>query len=64
MLVRNLLENFMREERELYLEQHPTKANGYYTRDLLTGPLENLRVPRVREGISTQRSCPTESALR
>ena len=28
------------------------KANGYYTRDLLTliGPLEDLRVPRVREG--------------
>ncbi|MBC7109323.1 MAG: transposase [Methanomassiliicoccales archaeon] len=51
-MIRNLLENLMREERELYLEQHPTKANGYYTRDLLTltGPLENLRVPRVREG--------------
>ena len=26
----------MLEERELYLEQHPTKGNGYYTRDLLT----------------------------
>ena len=36
----------------MYLETHPTKANGYYTRDLLTlaGPLENLKVPRVREG--------------
>jgi len=42
----------MLEERELYLEAHPTKGNGYYTRDLLTlfGPLEDLKVPRVREG--------------
>ena len=42
----------MREEREIYLESHPTKANGYYTRDLLTlvGPVEDLKVPRVREG--------------
>ena len=34
------------------LERHPTKANGYYTRDLLTlvGPVEDLKVPRVREG--------------
>jgi transposase-like protein len=42
----------MREEREIYLEQHPTKANGYYTCDLLTlvGSLEHLKVPRVREG--------------
>ncbi|MBC7109141.1 MAG: transposase [Methanomassiliicoccales archaeon] len=54
MTVRNILENLMREEREIYLDlgEHPTKANGYNTRDLLTlaGPLENLRVPRVREG--------------
>ena len=44
-LVRNLLESLMREERELYLEPHPTKANGYYTRDLLTlaGPVEALK---------------------
>ena len=42
----------MLEERKLYLEEHPTKGNGYYTRDLLTlfGPLEDLKVPRVREG--------------
>ncbi len=26
----------MRKEREIYLGEHPTKANGYYTRDLLT----------------------------
>lgn len=51
-MVRNLLEGLMREEREIYLGEHPTKANGYYTRDLLTlaGPLEDLKVPRVREG--------------
>ncbi|MCS7240931.1 MAG: transposase [Candidatus Bipolaricaulota bacterium] len=51
-MVKGLLETIMRKERELYLEEHPTKANGYYTRDLFTlvGPLEDLRVPRVREG--------------
>ena len=51
-LIKNLLEKLMLEERELYLEAHPTKGNGYYTRDLLTlfGPLEDLKVPRVREG--------------
>ncbi|MBC7109161.1 MAG: transposase [Methanomassiliicoccales archaeon] len=51
-MVRNILESLMREKREIYLREHPTKANGYYTRDLLTltSPLENLRVPRVREG--------------
>ena len=35
-LIKNLLEKLMLEERELYLEEHPTKENGYYTRDLLT----------------------------
>jgi len=51
-LVRGLLEALMREERAMYLETHPTSANGYYTRDLLTlvGPVEDLKVPRVREG--------------
>ena len=51
-MVKGLLEGLMVEERRMYLENHPTKANGYYTRDLLTlhGPLEGLRVPRVREG--------------
>jgi len=51
-MVKELLEALMKEEREIYLENHPTKANGYYTWDLLTlaGPLENLKVPRVREG--------------
>jgi len=51
-LVQNLLEALMREDRAMYLEAHPTSANGYYTRDLLTlvGPVEDLKVPRVREG--------------
>jgi len=51
-LVKELLERLMLEERELFLEEHPTKANGYYTRDLLTtfGPLKGLKVPRVRQG--------------
>ncbi len=49
-LVKGMVEKLMLEERAMYLEQHPTKGNGYYTRDLLTlfGPLEELRVPRVR----------------
>ena len=34
-MVKELLEALMKEEREIYLESHPTKANGYYTRDLL-----------------------------
>ena len=60
-LVKGLLEKLMLEERELYLEEHPTKGNGYYTRDLLTlfGPLEDLKVPRVREGEFHPRSSPT-----
>ena len=51
-LVKGLIERMMREERDLYLEEHPTKGNGHYTRDLLTlvGPLKDLKVPRVREG--------------
>jgi|GEM_PF-2288823 hypothetical protein len=46
------MEKLMLEERELYLESHPTKGNGYYTRDLPTqyGVLSDLRVPRVRQG--------------
>jgi len=45
-MVKEILETLMREEREIYLEEHLTKANGYYTRDLLTliGPLEDLSV--------------------
>jgi|YelNatPaOPRAMG01_1025707.scaffolds.fasta_scaffold466725_1 hypothetical protein len=34
-MVKELLEAPMREEWEICLESHPTKANGCYTRDLL-----------------------------
>ena len=51
-LIKNLLEKLMLEERKLYLEEHPTKGNGYYTRDLLTlfGPLEDLKSPLHKPG--------------
>ena len=35
-LVRGLLEAVMQEERAMYLETHPTSANGYYTRASLS----------------------------
>ena len=65
-MVKELLEALMKEEREIYLENHPTKANGYYTRDLLTlvGPVEDLKVPRVGKAISIPRSSPTASGPR
>jgi len=51
-MVRDPLENLMREEQARYSEARPTCANGYYARDLLTlaRPLEKLKVSRVREG--------------
>ncbi len=51
-MVKDLLETVMCEERAVYLERYPTKANRYYTRDLLTlvRPMGDLHVPRVREG--------------
>jgi len=51
-MIKELLEALMKEEREIYPENHSTKATGPYTRDLLTrvGPVEDLKVPRVREG--------------
>ena len=59
--VKELLEALMREEREISPESHPIKANGYYTRDLLTlvGPVEDLKVSRVREGDFHPRILPT-----
>jgi len=53
-MVKEPLEALMKEEREIYLENHPTKANGYYTRDLLTlvGPVEDLKLPRVIPRVS------------
>jgi hypothetical protein len=35
-MAKEILEALMRGEREIYLKQHPTKASGDYTRDLLT----------------------------
>ncbi|MCD5409066.1 hypothetical protein LR090_07645 [Candidatus Bipolaricaulota bacterium] len=48
-LIKSLLERLMLEEREIYLEEHPTKGNGYYTRDLITtaGTIEDLELPRL-----------------
>jgi len=59
-MVKELLEALMREEREIYLESHPIKANGYYTRGLLTlvGPVEDLKVPHVWEGDFLSRIFP------
>jgi len=61
-MVKVLLDVLMKEERDIYLENHPTKANAYYTRDLLTlvGPLENLKVPRIRAGDFHPQTLPTE----
>ncbi len=65
MTVKDPLERLMHEELELYLEEHPTKANGYYTRDLLTlvGPVEDLRVPACERGIFISRSSRTGGVL-
>lgn len=51
--VKQILEKMLQEERLIYLEHHPeTKGNGYYVRDLQLpcGELEDLRVPRSRDG--------------
>ena len=42
----------MEAEREAYAEEHGVRKNGFYERNLLTrwGKIENLRVPRTREG--------------
>jgi len=52
----------MREDREIFLENRPTKANGYYTpaTSSTLGPVEDLEVPRVREGNFLLQILPTE----
>ena len=58
--IKNVIEQLALEERSIYLEEHPeTKGNGYYTRDLLTkyGSIEDLRVPRTRDGGACQTFC-------
>ncbi len=60
-MVKEFIETLAVEERELFLEEHPeTKANGFYTRRLATkyGEIENLKVPRVREGSFKPRIIP------
>jgi len=60
-MVKEFIETLAVEERELYLEEHPeTKANGFYTRRLATkyGEIENLKVPRVRDGTFKPRIVP------
>lgn len=50
--IKELIERLMKEEREIYLEEHPeTKGNGFYERKLFTkyGEIEDLSVPRVRD---------------
>jgi len=52
-VVKRVIESLALKERQIYLEEHPSdRGNGYYTRGLITkfGAIENLRVPRVREG--------------
>ncbi|MDN5380236.1 MULTISPECIES: IS256 family transposase [Thermodesulfobacterium] len=52
-VVKETIEALALEERRIYLDEHPeTKGNGFYTRSLITkfGALDNLKVPRVREG--------------
>ena len=50
----------MQEERAMYLETHPTSANSYYTRDLLTlvRPVEDLKAPAYGKAISIPGSFP------
>lgn len=51
-LVREKMEKLMETEREAYAKEHGVRKNGFYERSLLTkwGKIENLRVPRTREG--------------
>ena len=59
-LVRGLLEALMQEKRAMYLGTHPTSANSYHTRGLLTlvRPVDDLKVPRVRKGDFLSRILP------
>jgi len=51
-MVKELLEALVEEECKICLENHPTRANGYYTRDLLTlvGRVEDFKLPCIRKG--------------
>jgi len=59
--VKETIEKLALEERRMYLEGHPeTKGNGIYTRSLITrfGAIDDLKVPRVREGDFRPRIIP------
>ena len=50
--VKEIIEQMMLEERQIYLDNHPlTKGNGYYSRSLKTafGELGDIQVPRSRD---------------
>jgi len=49
-LVRGLLEALMREERAMYLETPYKRQRLLHPRPPNSGPVEDLRVPHVREG--------------
>lgn len=51
-VVKQTLESIMTAEREVFLKEHGGTKNGFYVRNLDTviGKLENLRIPRDREG--------------
>ena len=58
-------EALTKEERKIYVEQHPTKTNDSDTRDLLTrvGLVEDLKVPPYGKTISIPGSSLTGSGL-
>jgi putative transposase len=51
-VVKQTLESIMVAERDVFVKEHEGTKNGFYTRNLDTtiGKLENLRIPRDREG--------------
>ena len=51
-VVKQTLESIMMAEREVFIKEHGGTKNGFYERNLDTtlGNLENLKIPRDREG--------------
>jgi len=51
-VVKQTIESIMVAEREVFLKEHGGTKNGFYLRNLDTtlGKLENLKIPRDREG--------------
>ena len=50
--VKEYLENLMKTERDVFIDEHGGIKNGYYERTMKTkfGEIEDLNVPRDREG--------------